>query len=123
MILERWQGRQHRSPSPTRRTAALAECVQHDYSGSLPTVEGLEGNCSQLLAQKHYPSLTPGPSGQLCMCLGASARPRVGFPGGSDSKSLPAMRETWVRSLGWEDLLEEGITTHSSIPTWRIPVD
>ena len=30
-------------------------------------------------------------------------------------KNLPAMRETWVRSLGWEDPLEEGMATHSSI--------
>ena len=30
-------------------------------------------------------------------------------------KNLPAMRETWVRSLGWEDLLEKGKATHSSI--------
>ena len=30
--------------------------------------------------------------------------------------------ETWVRSLGWEDPLEEGIVTHSSIPAWRIPL-
>ena len=29
--------------------------------------------------------------------------------------------ETWVRSLGWGDPLEEGMATHSSIPTWRIP--
>ena len=36
-------------------------------------------------------------------------------------KNLPAMQETWVRSLGWEDLLEKGLTTHSSILTWRIP--
>ena len=30
-------------------------------------------------------------------------------------KNLPAMRETWVRSLGWEDPLEEGMATHSNI--------
>ena len=36
-------------------------------------------------------------------------------------KNLPAMRETWVRSLGWEDPLEEGVATHSSILAWRIP--
>ena len=35
-------------------------------------------------------------------------------------KNLPAMRETWVRSLGWEDPLEEGQATHSSILAWRI---
>ena len=36
-------------------------------------------------------------------------------------KRLPAMQETWVRSLGWEDPLEEGMTVHSSILAWGIP--
>ena len=36
-------------------------------------------------------------------------------------KRLPAMQETWVRSLGWEDPLEKGMATHSSILAWRIP--
>ena len=36
-------------------------------------------------------------------------------------KSLPAMPETWVRSLGQEDPLEQGMATHASILTWRIP--
>ena len=36
-------------------------------------------------------------------------------------KNLPAIRETWVRSLGWEDPLEEGMATHSSLIAWRIP--
>ena len=35
-------------------------------------------------------------------------------------KNLPAMQETWVQSLGWEDLLEKGKATHSSILAWRI---
>ena len=35
--------------------------------------------------------------------------------------NLPAMRETWVPSLGWEDPLEKGKATHSSILAWRIP--
>ena len=34
-------------------------------------------------------------------------------------KNLPAVRETWVRSLGWEDSLEKGTATHSSILAWR----
>ena len=38
-------------------------------------------------------------------------------------KNLPAMRETWVQSLGWEDALEGGMATHSSILAWRIPMD
>ena len=37
-------------------------------------------------------------------------------------KNPPAMRETWVRSLGWEDPLEKGKATHSSILAWRIPI-
>ena len=36
-------------------------------------------------------------------------------------KNPPAVQETWVRSLGWEDPLEKGIATHSSIMAWRIP--
>ena len=36
-------------------------------------------------------------------------------------KNLPAMQETRVQSLGWEDLLEKGIATHSTILAWRIP--
>ena len=47
---------------------------------------------------------------------------QVGFPGGSDSKkNPPAMQETWVQSLGWEDPLEEEMATHSSILAWEIP--
>ena len=37
-------------------------------------------------------------------------------------KNLPAMRETWVQFLGWEDSLEEGMETHSGILAWRIPM-
>ena len=36
-------------------------------------------------------------------------------------KNLPAMQETWVRSLGWEDPLEKGMATHFSTLSWRIP--
>ena len=43
------------------------------------------------------------------------------FPGGSDGKALPAVRETWVRSLSWEDPLEKEMATHSSILAWKIP--
>ena len=38
-------------------------------------------------------------------------------------KNLPAMREIWVQSLGWEDPLEKGMAIHSSILAWRIPMD
>ena len=36
-------------------------------------------------------------------------------------KNPPAMQETWVQSLDWEDPLEEGMATHSSILAWKIP--
>ena len=50
----------------------------------------------------------------------------MGIPGGSVVKNLPAVQETqetWIRSLGQEDPLEEGMATHSSILAWRIPKD
>ena len=36
-------------------------------------------------------------------------------------KNLPAMQETWIQSLGWEDPQEKGMAPHSSILAWRIP--
>ena len=43
------------------------------------------------------------------------------FPGGLDSKNLPAMQETWVQSMGWENPLEKEMATHSSVLAWRVP--
>ena len=45
----------------------------------------------------------------------------LGFLVAQAIKNLLAAQETWVRSLGWEDPLEKGITTNSSILAWRIP--
>ena len=67
------------------------------------------------------PSSIPG--------LGRSAREEIGYPFQYSWASLvaqlvknpTAMREIWVRSLGWEDPLEKGTVTHSSILAWRIP--
>ena len=38
-------------------------------------------------------------------------------------KNPPAVQEIWIQSLGWEDPLEEGMATHSSILAWRIPMN
>ena len=50
----------------------------------------------------------------------------MGFPGGSDGKepikNPPAVQETWVQSLGWEDPLDASMATHSSILAWRTPM-
>ena len=43
-----------------------------------------------------------------------------GFPDGSEGKCLPAVKETWVRSLGRKDPLEKEMATHSSILAWRV---
>ena len=67
------------------------------------------------------PGLIPG--------LGRSPGKGIGYPLQYSWASLvaqlvknpPTMRETWVRSLGWEDPLEKGKTTHSSSLAWRIP--
>ena len=67
------------------------------------------------------PSSIPG--------LGRFLGDRIGFPLQYSWASLvaqlvknpPAMWETWVQSLGWEDPLEKGKATHSSILVWRIP--
>ena len=67
------------------------------------------------------PGLIPG--------LGRSAGEGTGYPlqyswaslVAQLVKNLPAVRETWVQSLGWEDPLEKGKATHSSILAWRIP--
>ena len=61
--------------------------------------------------------------------LGRDPGERIGYPLQYSWASLvaqlvknqPAMRETWVRSLGWEDPLEKGKATYSSILAWRIP--
>ena len=44
-----------------------------------------------------------------------------GVPGGSAVKNIPAKQETWVRSLGGEDPLDEEMATYSSILAWRAP--
>ena len=69
------------------------------------------------------PSSIPG--------LGRSPGEGIGYPLQYSWASLvaqtvkkpPAMWDIWVWSLGWEDPLEEGMATHSSIPSWRIPED
>ena len=53
---------------------------------------------------------------RLGLITGGDQHPRQGSdPGGQEIKNLPAMWETWVQSLGWEDPLEKGKVTHSSI--------
>ena len=64
-------------------------------------------------------------TGDLSSIAGSRSSPGEGisYPLQYSWASLPAIQETWVPSLGWEDPLEEGMATHSSILAWRIPMD
>ena len=63
------------------------------------------------------------------MVLTHSAPSKCGLRGGAGEGQVGAsylfflMQEAWVRSLGWEDPLEKGMATHSSILAWRIPMN
>ena len=88
----------------------------HTYMGFLGISAGKESPCNA-----GEPSLIPG--------LGRSPEEGIGYSLQyswaslvvQSMKNLPAMWETWVQSLGWEDPLEEGMATQSSILAWRIP--
>ena len=91
-------------------------CVCEIFMGFPSSTVGKESACNS-----GDPGLIPG--------LGRSPGEGKGYPI-QDSwgslvaqlvKNLPAMQETWVQSLGWEDPLEKGKTTHSRILAWRIP--
>ena len=85
---------------------------------------------ASLVAQwvKNPPAMEEGDLGSI-PGWGRSTREGIGYPLQCSWASLVAqlvknpsvMRETWVRSLGWEDPLEKGAATHSSILAWRIP--
>ena len=67
----------------------------------------------------------------MILGLGRSAGEGIGYPLQYSwaslvtqlGKNLPAMWETWVRSLGWEDPLQESMATHSSVLARKIPMD
>ena len=58
----------------------------------------------------------------LAFCVLISLRFNVGFPGGSDSKNLPAMQETWVQSLGQKDPLKKFLESSMDRGAWRATV-
>ena len=75
--------------------------------------------CLLLCGDKLLASLLPLPREEERVFLWPSCASLVA----QTVKNLLAVQETWVQSLGWEDPLEEGIATHSSILAWRIPMD
>ena len=91
--------------------------------GGLTELSGFPDSsvCKEPACDAGHPSSIPG--------SGRSAAERIGYPlqyswaslVAQLVKNLPMMWETWVWSLGWEDPLEKGKPTHSSILAWRIP--
>ena len=101
------------------KTLLFVNNPESDSSWGFPgSPAGKEPTCSE-----GDPSSIPG--------LGRSPQQWLGYPlqyswaslVAQMVKNLPAMQEAWVQSLGWEDSLEEGMATHSSILAWRIPTD
>ena len=117
---------QHRDPSSCTRRSVLLVGSGHSSPGT------------PVIGDAHRVSPC-GPAGKESACnagdpgsipgSGRSAGEGIGHPlqyswaslVAQLGKNLPAMRETWVRSLGWEDPLEKGKATHSNILAWRIP--
>ena len=118
--------------------------LAHQVSTCIPRLAGTWASCWNLIEMcepKSWPGFPGSSAGKESSYNagdpGSIPRSR-GFPGEGigyplqDSwaslmaqtiKNLPVMQETWVQSLGWEDPLEEGMATHSSILAWRIPMN
>ena len=115
-----------RSTAASCRASLVAQMVKNPpaNAGDPSSILGLgrspgEGNgnslqCSCLESSIHRGAWRATTSG--LSILGASL-------GAQMVKNPPAMWETWVQSLGWEDPLEEGMATHFTILAWRIPMD
>ena len=98
-------------------------CGKNNFHPSIPSDWGFRGNSAgqESACNSRDPGSIPG--------LGRSPGEGIGYPLQYSWASLvaqlvknpPTMQESWVRFLGWEDPVEKGMATHSSILTWRIP--
>ena len=87
----------------------------HSKSGFPGSSAGKESTCNA-----GDPSLIPGSGNSPAEGIGYPLQYSWTFLLAQTIKKPPAVQETWVQSLGWEDPLEVGMATHSSIPAWRI---
>ena len=92
--------------------------LTHKYQGFPGSSAGKESTCNA-----GDPGSIPGSEGSPGEGIGYPLQYSWSSQVAQTVKNLPAMRETWVRSLGWEDPLEEEMASHSSILDWRIPKD
>ena len=98
---------------------SLNPCLTLGTQPRLPTESQAYFELPMILSESEKPPPAPRTQGIKVLSLYTSFT--ADFPGGSEVKRLSAIGETQVRSLGWEDLLEKGMATHSSILAWRIP--
>ena len=109
----------------------LSAVLSHSVMSNSATLwtAACQAPLSMRFSNQEYPSGLPCPPSGDLPNLGAEPRSPAlqvdslpSEPSGKTRlKRLPAMRETWVRFLGWEDPLEKEMATHSSILAWRIP--
>ena len=99
-------------PTPRRHVRAL-DCVENLESSADREFACNAGNPSSIPGSERSPG--EGISYPLQYSRASLVAQMV--------KNPPAMKETWVRPLGWEDPLEEGMATHSSTVAWRISMD
>ena len=92
------------------------------YSSPLNVVPGSSAG-KESVCNAEDPGLIPGSGRSPGEGIGYPLQYSWAFLVAQAVKNPPAIPETWVRSLGWEDLLEEGMSTHSSILAWGIPMD
>ena len=115
----------HISIYPYTHKPSFLHVHTHQYAMPMPCIWGFPGSSTDKESTCNVgdPASIPG--------LGRSPGERIGYPLQYSwaflviqmVKNLPAVQKTWVRSLGWEDPLEDGMATHSSILAWRIPMD
>ena len=105
MILNHWTDREVHNCILFHQDIILIHCQSFNY-----------GTAMSLFVPGIIHSL-PSTGDGLFVRIWAERAPscHLGFPGGSVGKNPPAKQETWVRSLGWEDPLENDMATHSSI--------
>ena len=147
---ESWSGLPFPSPGdlPDPRIKPRSPALQEDSLLSEPWVKPMISTTFQLMfvnllnwiaadQLSKRTAITSFPDGSACNAgvpgsiagSGRSTGEEIGYPLLYSWASLvahlvqkpPAMQETWVQSLGWEDPLEKGKATHSSILAWRIP--
>ena len=106
-----------------RSLQTLLKYKKPDTKGPLSLILGFPGSSvdKESACNAGEPGSIPGLRRSPAEGIGYSLQYSWASPVAQLVNNLPAMQETWVRSLGWEDPLEKGTATHSSTLAWKIP--